>query len=101
MLRGVSARRLDVARPLVPEALVGARFDVCFAARKAGTFDRHGKDDAQFLDLIQEPVDQASWIQNPGARAPHSLDCLLDHRVPSLSMMSFHDTGWSDRKVNS
>jgi hypothetical protein len=78
-----------------------SRFDGRFAAEEAGTLGLHRKNGPQLVELVQEPVDQTSWMQNPGARTAHQLDCGIHHRVPDPSMMIFHDTCSSKREAES
>jgi hypothetical protein len=61
-----------------------ARFDVRLTISR--TFDSNRRDnDASLLELIQQPVDQAAWIQQPCTGAPYVPRCLDDHQ-PSSSM---------------
>jgi hypothetical protein len=69
---------------------------------KTGILGRNDSRDAQGFDPVQESIDQASRIENPGTCASHPLDCSTDHRVPSVSMMmGFHRTHSSERKAQS
>jgi hypothetical protein len=70
--------------------LVDAAFDSDPLASQAIGWYRQ-EHSAQFLDLVQEPVDQADRVQHRQTHAPQAFCYPIDHRVPSVSMTSLCD----------
>jgi hypothetical protein len=82
------------------EDLVQAAFDSDPLASQPVALNGH-EHGTQSFDLVQEPVDQADWVQHCRTHAPQAFCYLIDHRAPSVSMTSLCDMNVRNREAES